>query len=60
MERKFHGKTRAEMNGVLDYMCLLKERLRIPAEEQDKFDMAIQCIATVTNRMTDDKKIEWD
>ena len=60
MERTFHGKTRAEMNIVLNYMCLLKERLNVPEEEQENFDIAIQCITTVTNRMADNKMIEWD
>ena len=60
MVRMFHGKTRAEMNCVLNYVCLLKDRLQIPKEEQDDFDIVIQCVATIVNRMVDNKMIEWD
>ena len=60
MERTFHGKIRSEMNGVLDYMCLLKDKYGIEEEDEDNFLIAIQCIATVTNRMADNKMIEWD
>ena len=60
MERTFHGKTRAEMNCVLNYICLLRDELQILIDKRDNFDIAIQCVATVTNRMADNKTIEWD
>ena len=60
MERTFHGKTRAEMNVVLNYMCLLKDQLNIPPEDSENFDVAIQCVTVITNRMADNKMIEWD
>ena len=29
-------------------------------EEQEDYDIAIQCVTTALNRMLDDKPIEWD
>lgn len=48
------------MNDVLDKMCILEDELDLDDEMQGIFDIAIQCVTTVMNRMKDDKPIEWD
>ena len=62
MERKYCGKTWDEMNKVLDTMCDIEDRVELSEDEQDAFDIAIQCVTTVMNRMKCDKPIafEWD
>ena len=59
-ERKYCDKTWDDMNKVLDTMCEIEDRIELTDEETDTFDIAIQCITTVMNRMTDDKPITWD
>ena len=60
MERKYCGKSWADMNVILNIMCDIEDRIELTDGEQDAFDIAIQCVTTVMNRMTDDKPIEWD
>lgn len=64
MERKYCGLTWEQMNEVLDTMCNIEDRVEEigwqEVGEQDAFDIAIQCITTVMNRMKDDRPIEWD
>ena len=60
MEHRYCGKTQEEMNGILDRMCMLEDRLELDDEEQEAFDIAIQCVTTVMNRMLDDRPITWD
>ena len=48
------------MNEVLDIMCKFEDKIEMTNEEEEAFYIAIQCITTVINRMTDDKPIEWD
>ena len=60
MEHKYCGKTWEQMNNILDTMCEIEDKAELTSEEQEAFDIAIQCITTVMNRMTDDKPIEWD
>ena len=48
------------MSKVLDTVCELEDRIEMTEEEQEDYDIAIQCVTTVLNRMLDDKPIEWD
>ena len=59
-ERKYCGLTHHEMDDVLEKICDIEGRIELTDEEQDAFDIAIQCITTIMNRMVDDEKIEWD
>lgn len=59
-EHTYCGKTWEQMNRVLDIVCELEDRIEMTDEEQEAFDIAIQCITTVMNRMKDDSPIEWD
>ena len=54
------GKTRQEMNEILNTMCAIEEMASLTDEETDAFDVAIQCIATVINRMTDNRPIAFE
>ena len=61
MEHKYCGKTWEEMNKVLDKICYLEDQFDgMTKEEIDAFDIAIQCVTTVMNRMKDDRPIAWD
>ena len=58
--RKFCGHDHASMNKILDTMCEIEDRIELTKDEEDAFDIAIQCITCIMNRMTDDRGIEWD
>ena len=60
MERTFKGRNRAQMNKILDLMYLLKDQLLLTDEETADYDIAMQCVVTITNRMADNKPLEWD
>ena len=60
MERTYCGKNHQQMNKVLDTVCEIEDRIEMTEEEQEDYDIAIQCVTTVLNRMLDDKPIEWD
>ncbi len=57
MERRFHGKTRDEMNEVLNFISILRDELELSEEDKEKFDIVVRCVATVTNRLVDNKRI---
>lgn len=59
-ERKYCGLNHDDMCNVLTTMCEIENIIELTKEEQDAFDIAIQCVATVLNRMVDDSPIEWD
>lgn len=59
-ERRYCGKNHDEMMKVLDKMCELEDKIELDDEMQDAFDIAIQCITTVMNRMVLDEPIIWD
>ena len=59
-ERRYSGKTWAEMNKVLDMMCAIENRLEFTHKEQEAFDITIQCVTDVMNQMKDDSPIIWD
>ena len=47
------------MNIVLNILCDLEDKLDLKKEEEDAFDIAIQCVTTVLNRMVEDRPISW-
>lgn len=59
-ERKYCGRTWEQMNEELDTMCKLEEKLNLTEKEGNAFDVAIQCMTTVMNRMQNNKPIIWD
>ncbi len=59
-ERKYCGKSWKEMNEILNVMCETEDKYDLSADELEAFDIAIQCMATVINRMVDNKPITWD
>ena len=60
MEHKYCGKTLDEMNEVLDKICALEDELDLDEEMEYIFDIVIQCVTTIINRMKIDRPIEWD
>lgn len=58
--KTYCGKTWDDMNGILDTMCEIEDRVDLTYDEQDAFDIAIQCVTTVMNRMKDNRPIEFD
>ena len=58
--RKFCGHNHESMDRILDTMCKLEDRIELSEEEEEAFDIAIQCVTCIMNRMTDDRGIEWD
>lgn len=60
-ERMYCGKNYKEMNEILRTLCDMEDDILMSAEESTAMDIAIQCVATVTNRMTGrNKKINFD
>ena len=51
MTTEYFGKTREQIDKVLDIMCDIEDRTEFSDEEQGAFDIAVQCITTVMNRM---------
>lgn len=61
MKHTFYGQNRSQMNKVLNIMCELKERIPdMTKEEENAYDIAVQCVAQIANRMADGKQINWD
>ncbi len=58
--RIYWGKNWEQMNKILDIMCDIEDKYEMNAEERDAFDIAIQCVTTVMNRMKDNRPITWD
>ena len=60
MERTFCGLNRAQLNVVLNTMCELEERIPdLTDEEQDMYDIGVQCVCQIVNRIADNKPINW-
>lgn len=59
-ERRYLGLNRDEMRMVLHTMCRIEDENYYTPEEENAFDIAIQCVTTVMNRMADDRRITWD
>ena len=51
MPAEYFGKTREQMNKLLETMCDIEDRTEFSDEEQEAIDIAIQCVATVINQM---------
>jgi len=60
MSKTYCGKTRDEMNDILNFMCELEDKVELTDEEEEKYDVAIQCVATVMNRMIHNRPICFD
>ena len=61
MERTFRKLTRSQLNEVLNVVCGLEKRIQdMTEEEKHAFEIGVQCIAQILNRMADDKPINWD
>ena len=60
IEHKYCGKNWDDMNTVLNIMCDIEDRIELSDEQQEAFDISIQCVTTVLNRMKEDRPIEWD
>jgi hypothetical protein len=58
--KKYFGKSHSEMFEILNTMCRIEDQAELTESEEEAFDIAIQCVATVMNRMIDDKPISWD
>lgn len=59
-ERRFHGYTWDDMNRVLDLVCDIEDRVEMTKHEEQDYDIAIQCVTAILNRMKEDKAICWD
>ena len=57
---KYCGKTHQEMDEILNTMCDIEEHIFMSKKEEEAFNIAIQCISTVMNRMVDNRPIEFD
>ena len=61
MPRKFCGKTQDEMRQVLFFLCDIEDEIdHMTDAEQEMFDVAVQCVTTIINRMDNDHPISWD
>ncbi len=58
--KTFCGKTHEQMNDILTFMLELEDKQDFSYDEDEKYDIAIQCIVTVMNRMIDNRPIEFD
>ena len=59
-KRTYCGKNHDEMMNVLSTLCEIEDRVELTDSEQEDFDIAVQCVTTVLNRMVYNKKIDWD
>lgn len=60
MAVKYCGKTRDQLNEILNFMCDVEDELDLNEDEQDKYDIALRCISTVMNRMLDRQPIDFE
>lgn len=58
--RKFCGYSWEDMDRLLDDFCWLEDDSMITDREQKAFDIAVQCMVQIMNRMIDGKRIDWD
>ena len=51
------------MKQVLYFMCDIEDEVRLTEDERDMYDIAVQCVAAVMNRMIpgcEDRPLVWD
>lgn len=51
------------MKQVLYFLCDCEDEIELSEDERDMYDVAVQCVAAVLNRMVDgceDRPIMWD
>lgn len=58
--RRFCGYTWQEMNCVLDFICAVENEIELNEQDQKDFNVVIQCVTEIMNRMKDGKGIIWD
>ena len=57
--KTYCGKTLEQMHKILDTMCDLEDFCDIDSEEQQEaFDIAIQCVTSVINTMVDENHMK--
>ena len=60
MSRRFCGYTWDEMNRVLDLICSVEDHMDLTGQQENDYDIAVQCVALVMNRMKDNRPIIWE
>lgn len=58
--RKFCGHTWEDMNRVLNFLCNIEDHMDLTGQQEADFDIAVQCVTLVMNRMKEDMPIVWD
>lgn len=58
-ERTFCGQNWAGMDNVLTTICELEDRIEM-TDQEEAFDIAVQCVSQIMNRMQDGGPINWD
>lgn len=56
-EKTFCGLNWEEMNDVLDTLCIFEDDILMTDEEEQAMDIAIQCVASIMNRMKKGVKV---
>lgn len=51
--KTFCGKTKEQMKSVLYFMCDIEDEIEMDGDEEEMFDVAIQCVTAIINRMDD-------
>ena len=59
-EQKFCGYTWEDMNRVLDFLCSIEDHMDLSGPQTEDFDIAVQCVTLVMNRLKEDRPIVWD
>ena len=60
-EHTYCGKNQRQMRDVILTLCEMEDRFDdLTKEQKEAFDIALRCIATVSNRMKEERPIEWD
>ena len=59
-ERKFCGYSWDDMNRVLDLICKVEDQVEMTDQETDDYDIAVQCVSQIMNRMQDGGPINFD
>lgn len=59
-KRTFCGVDWSGLEEVLNTMCELEDKIKLTDKEESCFDIAIQCVTQIMNRMVDGKEINFD
>lgn len=58
--KTYCGLTGKQMDRVLTKMCEIEDRIDLSNDEQDAFDISIQCVTDIMNKMKDGEQIEFE